>query len=169
MEGFRIRYYRAEDRSGIRRICADTGFLGDPIDPLFEDRELFADFLTAPYTDAEPECCLVLETSEGRLQGYIMGSRSSWRHHGYLLWRFPGWIAKALFRYFFRYRAESREYLNWLLFRGKKETPPAPPRGVHFHINLLPEVRGLKVGKALFDAFWIGWGNSGRNVYLVRW
>ena len=82
MEGFRIRYYRPEDRSGVRQICADTGFLGDPIDPLFEDRELFADFLTAPYTDAEPECCLVLETYEGRLLGYIMGSRSSWKHKG---------------------------------------------------------------------------------------
>ena len=163
MEGFRIRYYRPEDRSGVRKICADTGFLGDPIDPLFEDRELFADFLTAPYTDAEPECCLVLETSEGRLQGYIMGSRSSWKHKGYLLWRFPGWLVRAFIRYFFQYGAESREYLHWLLFRGKKETPPAPSHGVHFHINLLPEVRGLKVGKALFDTFLDRMGELGEK------
>ena len=39
-----IRYYRAEDRAQVRQICAETGFLGDPVDPLFEDRELFADF-----------------------------------------------------------------------------------------------------------------------------
>ena len=49
---FQVRAYRPEDRAVIRRICADTGFLGKPIDPVFEDRELFADFLTAPYTDA---------------------------------------------------------------------------------------------------------------------
>ena len=77
-----VRYYRAEDREQIRKICADTGFLGDPIDPLFEDRELFADFLTAPYTDAEPENCMVLEGEEGQLMGYIMGSRSAGKHLG---------------------------------------------------------------------------------------
>ncbi len=57
---FRVRAYCPEDRPAIRRICADTGFLGSPIDPVFEDRELFADFLTAPYTDAVPENCFVL-------------------------------------------------------------------------------------------------------------
>ncbi|NBT23277.1 GNAT family N-acetyltransferase [bacterium] len=153
VDGHRIRYYRPEDRSGIRKVCAETGFLGEPIDPLFEDRELFADFLTSPYTDAEPGCCLVLETSEGRIVGYILGSRSSWRHHAYLLWRFPGWLLRAVFGYFFSYGADSRAYLRWLLFRGKRETPPTPAHGVHFHINLLPEVRGLRVGKALFDTF----------------
>ena len=62
---YRVRSYRPEDRAAIRRICADTGFLGSPIDPVFEDRELFADFLTAPYTDAEPENCFVLEGPTG--------------------------------------------------------------------------------------------------------
>ena len=54
-----IRPYRADDREGVRRVCADTGFLGTPIDPVFEDRELFADYLTSYYTDREPESTLV--------------------------------------------------------------------------------------------------------------
>src|ERR1700683_2157722 len=57
----RIRPYRPEDRPLLRAICADTGFLGQPIDPVFEDRELFADYLTSYYTDAEPESTLVCE------------------------------------------------------------------------------------------------------------
>ena len=32
-----------------------------PIDPVYEDRELFADFLTTYYTDHEPESSFVLE------------------------------------------------------------------------------------------------------------
>lgn len=39
VEKFRVRPYWPEDRPVLRRICADTGFLGKPIDPVFEDRE----------------------------------------------------------------------------------------------------------------------------------
>ena len=31
--GVRFRAYQARDRAAVRRICADTGFLGQPIDP----------------------------------------------------------------------------------------------------------------------------------------
>ena len=43
------------------QLCCQTGFLGEPIDPVYEDRELFADFLTTYYTDWEPESSFVLE------------------------------------------------------------------------------------------------------------
>ncbi len=158
-----IRYYRAEDRAQVRQICAETGFLGDPVDPLFEDRELFADFLTAPYTDAEPENCLVLEGEGRRLLGYIMGSRCFWKHTGYLAYRMPGWVIRAMWGYFFSYGEPSRRYLRWVLSRGKKETPSTPKRGVHFHINLLPEVRGLSIGKVLFDTFLDRMGELGEK------
>ena len=58
---FIIRSYRASDREAVRKLCCDTGFLGDPINPVYEDRQLFADFLTAYYTDHEPESCFLLE------------------------------------------------------------------------------------------------------------
>src|SRR4051812_15889577 len=56
---FLIRGYRESDREAVRTLCCDTGFLGDPIDPVYEDRELFADFLTTYYTDHEPESCFL--------------------------------------------------------------------------------------------------------------
>ena len=69
-----VRPYRPEDRPLLRAICADTGFLGRPIDPVFEDRELFADYLTGYYTDVEPESTFVCELN-GEVKGYLMGSR----------------------------------------------------------------------------------------------
>ncbi len=61
----KIRRYEARDRDAVRWLCCQTGFLGKPIDPVFEDRELFADYLTSYYTDIEPESSFVLE-HEGR-------------------------------------------------------------------------------------------------------
>ena len=71
---FTIRPFRASDRAAVRRLCCQTGFLGTPIDPVYEDRELFADFLTTYYTDHEPESSFVLEI-QGELKGYLLGSR----------------------------------------------------------------------------------------------
>ena len=71
---FTIRSYRASDRAEVRRLCCQTGFLGSPIDPVYEDRELFADFLTTYYTDHEPVSSFVLEAN-GELKGYLLGSR----------------------------------------------------------------------------------------------
>jgi hypothetical protein len=56
-----VRKFEPRDREAVRCLCCQTGFLGKPIDPVFEDRELFADYLTSYYTDAEPESCFVLE------------------------------------------------------------------------------------------------------------
>ena len=71
---YTIRGYQASDRDAVRRLCCRTGFLGTPVDPVYEDRELFADFLTTYYTDHEPESSFVLEV-DGELKGYLLGSR----------------------------------------------------------------------------------------------
>ncbi len=84
-----IRPYRPEDRATVRAICADTGFLGKPIDPAFEDRELFADYLTSYYTDAEPESTWVCEVN-GEVKGYLMGSRFPKKKASYERWMLPG-------------------------------------------------------------------------------
>jgi len=44
---FLIRGYRTLDREAVRKLCCDTGFLGEPIDPVYEDRELFAALLAS--------------------------------------------------------------------------------------------------------------------------
>src|SRR5208283_2720318 len=71
--GFEIRSYRDRDRGEIQRLCCDTGFLGEPIDAVFQDRELFAELFTKPYLDHEPEWAWVAE-DQGRVVGYLLGS-----------------------------------------------------------------------------------------------
>ena len=71
---FVIRQYRASDRDRVRWLCCETGFLGQPIDPVFEDRELFADFLTNYYLNREPESAFVIEVG-GEVRGYLLGCR----------------------------------------------------------------------------------------------
>ena len=96
---FIIRSYRASDREGVRKLCCNTGFLGQPIDPVYEDRQLFADFLTTYYTDHEPESSFVLEV-EGEICGYLLGSRKPLRNQLYSFWQNISLFLKALSRYF---------------------------------------------------------------------
>src|SRR5215469_6136509 len=79
-----VRPYRPEDRASVRQICADTGFLGRPIDPVFEDRELFADYLTNYYTQIEPDAALVCEV-DGVVKGYLLGCRRPLLNQSYQL------------------------------------------------------------------------------------
>ena len=78
----RVRPFHVQDREAVRQICADTGFLGQPIDPVFEDRELFADYLTGYYLRFEPESTLVCEV-DGRVMGYLMGCRRPLAYQAY--------------------------------------------------------------------------------------
>jgi hypothetical protein len=148
-----IRPYRPEDRATIRRICADTGFLGKPIDPVFEDRELFADYLTAYYTDAEPGMTFVCEL-RGEVKGYIMGSRFPGRKARYEALHLPGLVLRGLWRRFtWPYNAASRRYIRWILTQARKEVPFTPEGMPHLHFNILPEARSVLALRELVEAF----------------
>lgn len=150
---WRVRPYEAGDREAVRGICCDTGFLGQPIDPVFEDREVFADVLTAYYTDKEPESCFVVERG-GEVRGYLMGSRRHRERRLFDLTHGPRVALKALWRCCTRpYGRESRRYLWWVMTRSWREVPEAPGGVPHFHINLLKDVRGVGETRALIDRF----------------
>ncbi len=152
----RIRSYRPADRAAVRRICADTGFMGRPIDPVFSDREAFADFFTCYYTDREPDCALVTEdASTGEVVGYLLGC-VRWRRHAVLQrWLVlsrvaPGVVGRLLAG---RYDRRSRAFLRWVLLRSAAETPPVPHRSAHFHINLLPAYRTGRASREMIFRF----------------
>jgi hypothetical protein len=148
-----IRPYRPGDRAAIRRICADTGFLGKPIDPVFEDRELFADYLVNYYLDAEPESTFVCEL-DGVVQGYVMGSRFPRRKARYEARHLPLLALRGTWRCFTRpYGAASRGYIRWILTQARREVPPAPPKMPHMHFNILPKGRSVAATRELLDIF----------------
>lgn len=148
---FTIRSYRETDREAVRRLCCDTGFLGTPIDPVYEDRQLFADFLTTYYTDWEPESSFVIEI-DGEIRGYLLGSRKPLWNQLYSFWQNVSLFLKALTRCF-RYNAASRRFVLWILMNGWREVPAAPRRVPHFHINLLPDARKMSTTRALMSAY----------------
>src|SRR5213595_1375417 len=133
-QAFLIRGYRRSDREAVRKLCCDTGFLGDPIDPVYEDRELFADFLTTYYTDHESESCFLLEM-DGEIRGYLLGSRKPLRNQLYALYQ-NVWL-----------------FIRALLVHGWREVPAAPRRTPHFHVNLLPDARKVSTTRALMSAY----------------
>ncbi len=148
---YTIRSYRAADRAAVRRLCCLTGFLGSPIDPVYEDRELFADFLTTYYTDHEPESSFVLEV-DGELKGYLLGSRKPFLNQLYSFQQNIVLFLRSLLRYP-RYNPRSRRFIRWMMVNGWREVPAAPRRTPHFHINLLPEARKISTTRALMSAY----------------
>lgn len=148
---YSIRNYRAADRDAVRALCCQTGFLGEPIDPVYEDRELFADFLTTYYTDHEPESCFVLEMN-GEIRGYLLGCRWPLWNQLYSLYQNVVLFLRGLTRYF-RYNGSSRRFIRWTLAYGWREVPAAPRRTPHFHINLLPAARKVSTSRALMSAY----------------
>jgi hypothetical protein len=168
----RARFFRKEDREAVRRICADTGFLGSPIDPVFQDRELFADYLTRYYTDFEPESTLVCER-QGQVLGYLTGCRRPLRRFLFHCLYNPVLFFRALVRcWAWPYNAATRRYLRWVLCQGWREVPYAPKGVPHFHINLLPLARNVASTRMLIDTFLEYLSRCGdRAVYgqVVTW
>ncbi|MEY2537031.1 MAG: hypothetical protein QOG67_771 [Verrucomicrobiota bacterium] len=148
---FIIRNVRASDREAVRNLCCMTGFLGEPIDPVYEDRELFADFLTTYYTDHEPESSFVVEMN-GTICGYLLGCRRPLQNQLYSFYQNVWLFLRALTRYF-RYNKRSRRFIRWTLAHGWREVPAAPRRTPHFHINLLPDARKMSTTRALMSAY----------------
>jgi hypothetical protein len=146
-----VREYRPSDRDAVRRICFDTGLMGDPIAAQYQDLESFADMLTAYYTDAEPEGALVAE-ADGAVVGYMLScldSRKVWN---------PGNIAV---RHVFLRGLLFRLGTAGFYFRGVYDLicdlfQPKRPRFdeahylSHTHNNLLPAGRGGGTSKEFF-------------------
>jgi hypothetical protein len=149
---FEIRKFNpATDRARIRELCCDTGFLGNPIDPVFEDRQIFADYLTAYYTDWEPESSFVMVVN-GEIRGYLLGSRQPFRQQLYNFYNNIALFLRGIFRYP-RYNEASKKFVRWILTQAWKEVPAAPRRTAHFHINLLADARQVSTTHAMVEAY----------------
>lgn len=127
--------------------------MGKPVDPLYSDREAFADFFTGYYTDFEPEYCLVAESGDGEVVGYIITAtdfkKYPMRQARVVARNIPAVVWKMLTG---RYHKSDFTFLSWLLRKAGKETPAAPKNAAHFHINILPEWRG-EAGRHLLIMF----------------
>lgn len=149
-----IRPYRGTDRDTICRLCCETGFLGNPVDPLFQDRELFADLFTRPYLDHESDWTLVAEM-DGQVVGYLLGSVC--RHFELTLLRSGlRTTLKMMFRLAggrYSCHPRSRRFIRWLLTNGFREQPKHPPGAAHLHIQIDKRCRGRGIGRRLWERY----------------
>jgi hypothetical protein len=150
----RLRQYRETDRDEVRRICCNTGFLGSPIDPIYKDRELFADLFTNPYLDYEPEWTLVAE-NEGRVVGYLTGSTSPNFSRTLMLSGFQTacTMIRRLLSGKYSDHTRSEHFVRWVLARGLMQQPHHPEGAAHLHMNLERPFRWGSVARRLLAMY----------------
>lgn len=167
MAEIEIRPYAPRDRERVRLIVFETGYMGDPVDWLWRDRESFADLFTKYYTDREPESLFVAE-SDGNVVGYLTGCVDSSRALGSSMRESLRIIGRgALFRpglaaFFWR------SIFDIVRDRGTSEDVLLDARWpAHLHIDLLPEARGRGVGRRLIGCWFARLRELGsRGVHL---
>ena len=147
-----VREFRTADRAAVRRICFETGSMGDPIAWQYADEASFADMLSAYYTDAEPEGAWVAEL-DGKVVGYMLScldSRKAWKpskialRHALTrqLWVRPGTAS-------FYWRGALDMAVD--LLRGSCRPDFDEQRyPSHTHNNLTPEGRGRRITQEFF-------------------
>ncbi len=146
---FITRPYRPEDRDAIRTLCCETGFLGEPIDSVFSDQKLFADYLTSYYTDWEPESTWVGEV-DGEVVGYLTACRRWNLQKFWSIAILPKLFARVLSQLLCgRYDAKDRKFIRWILLQGWRELPVTPKRSAHFHFNARKEHRRMNMMRDL--------------------
>lgn len=156
-DAVRIRAYARADRAAVRRLCGETALRGEPVDPLFSDREVVADLLTRYYTDYEPAASWVAE-QDGRVVGYLIGclnTRRFRRLHAVAV--VPQAVCCAIARGAL-WRRETWRLLDAGLrtWRLSGVASPAIPReyaAAHLHINLDRQARGQHFGERLIAPF----------------
>ncbi|MFZ5800515.1 MAG: GNAT family N-acetyltransferase [Candidatus Omnitrophota bacterium] len=71
-----IRNFTPEDKEAVREICADTAFMGAPVEHFFTDRRAFVDLAISYYTDFEPQSLFVAQADK-EVVGYLAGCKDT--------------------------------------------------------------------------------------------
>ena len=170
-----VRRFEGRDRADVRRICCDTADAGAPLEGLLAEsnadarhavydpsvdesgsRELFADLITAAYTDFFPELAWVA-CLDGRVVGYLTGCIDEPRLRRVVRFRvLPG----ALWRAFRRGVLWRRAWMGLALANldfwrhlDCSHQGALANCSAHLHLNLSVEARGRGAGRELLRNF----------------
>jgi RimJ/RimL family protein N-acetyltransferase len=147
-----IRRYEPRDRAAVREVCRATAYHGDG-DALLDPR-LFSALMIRAWTDFGAGLLWVVE-QEGTIQGYLAGCFDLRRFVRIQTWQVvPPAVARALaggllFRpALWRLLAGLPRFIAASLGGPRLDGYPC-----ELHINLLPPVRGRKLGTQLVELF----------------
>ncbi|MFC1801378.1 GNAT family N-acetyltransferase [Nanoarchaeota archaeon] len=167
----KIRKYQSQDKQAVRKICADTGLQGKPIDPVFSDREIFSSVITDYYLDHEPEHAWVVE-DQGKVVGYLLGCTNTKRFERIMATKIiPTTIAKTLKRCFidgkYNNHQNTKKFLKWAATKAMFEMVEHPHDApAHLHINLAQGYRSRRLGLDLLTNYENMLRENGINKYF---
>jgi GNAT superfamily N-acetyltransferase len=149
-----LRPYRASDLDALYEICLVTGDSGKDAAPLHNDPKLLGHIYAAPYGVIEPERVFVAEDDQG-VAGYVVGTHDTDA--------FASRLERDWWPALRQHYAQVPETELTDADRQRLATirdPGANPRDIvarypaHIHMNLLPRLRGQRIGTRLLE-MWV--------------
>jgi GNAT superfamily N-acetyltransferase len=147
-----LRAYKPDDLEALYQICLVTGDSGRDASPLHSDPQLIGHIYSAPYGVVEPEHVFVAEDEAG-VAGYVVGTHDT---DGFAQKLESQWWPALRTRY-----ADASGMTE--ADRGRIATIMRPHHApadlvaahpAHIHMNLLPRLRGQRVGSRLLQ-LWV--------------
>lgn len=150
-----IRQASGSDMPYLYEICLKTGMSGLDATDAYNDPLMLGHYYAAPYLWKDPSLCFIATDDDGVPSGYIVGTDDT---ESFNDWLNDYWLPPLRRRYQQDYQAKT-DYEQALCDRIRK----GPGAGVwenvgyraHLHIDLLPNLQGKGLGKALMKT-WLG-------------
>lgn len=146
-----LRPYRESDLEALYEICLVTGDSGEDASPLHNDPKVIGHLYSAPYGVLEPEHVFVAKDEQG-VAGYIVGTHDTIAFEAR---QERDWWP-ALRRHYASISPEILTQTDRMRVASISE-PGANPADIvaaypaHIHMNLLPRLRGQRVGSSLLQ------------------
>lgn len=145
-----IRPYR-DDLDALYEVCVRTADRGDDLTGTLADPSLPGHLYAAPYGVLEPESAFVVEDAEG-VAGYIVGTTDTAAFEGRLE---TEWLPALRSRYpnGSGGGAVDTMYIALIHHPPRQDAAIVADYPAHLHIDLLPRVQGLGLGRRLIERF----------------
>ena len=151
IQPYRIRRYRQSDRDDVREICIKTGRSGQDAMGWLDSDDLLPDIYALPYVDLEPDFAFVVEDADGRARGYILGVPDT---RAFIAVLTEEWLPEFEAKYPLADESVSGDTVTQHFVRDgrnpqRMDIPELDRFPAHLHIDLLPELQGRGLGRAL--------------------
>lgn len=151
----RIRPFRPGDEPALSEICLKTAAAGADATGIFADDDLWGEVFVLPYVARHPGLAFVVESDDGRVVGYIVGTDDTrafedWFHDEWWPRFSERWPNPDPDR-----PAETVTRQDGMVRYAYGRRGGAEPFGdtypAHLHIDLLPELQGQGFGRRLIE------------------
>jgi ribosomal protein S18 acetylase RimI-like enzyme len=147
----RIRPYQPGDRDALADICLRTADHGADATGVFADDGLWALVFALPYVERHPDLAFVVETLDGRVVGYVIGTDDT---DAFEDWFRDEWWPRYAER-FPHPGVELTRQDGTVIYAYGRRAGHEPYAGLgypaHLHIDLLPEAQGQGLGRSLVE------------------